>query len=130
MWGNNYNTDTLNRNIEAEMHELITDDEWYLMQRNKKRRERSCPSPERKREVLNRDNYKCTQCGEIEGLQVHHIIPRSQNGSHEANNLITLCNICHTSAHKGENVQNLMVKMLNYQLNNNQFSEILIRFVR
>jgi 5-methylcytosine-specific restriction endonuclease McrA len=45
--------------------------------------------------VVTRDNYLCQMCGKI-GHDVHHIIFRSQQGKHKANNLILLCNECHT----------------------------------
>jgi hypothetical protein len=51
--------------------------------------------------VLSRDNHKC-QCG-ISGcnekLQVHHIKFRSQGGSDNPNNLITLCEKHHKQVH-------------------------------
>lgn len=53
--------------------------------------------------VLSRDNYTCQCCKTKKGtLQVHHIIYRSNGGSDEESNLITLCENCHTKLHKGE----------------------------
>jgi len=55
--------------------------------------------------VLDRDNYKCQNkpCKtKSKRLQVHHIHFRSNGGSDEVENLITLCDICHSSLHKGE----------------------------
>lgn len=55
--------------------------------------------------VLNRDGYKCQCCKgkhKDSKLEVHHIIFRSQGGSDEAENLITLCHTCHTALHRGE----------------------------
>ena len=55
--------------------------------------------------VLNRDNYTCQCC---EGkhkdskLEVHHIVFRSQGGSDEESNLITLCHTCHKDLHSGK----------------------------
>ena len=54
--------------------------------------------------VLNRDDYKCQCCKgkhKDSKLEVHHIIFRSQGGSDEANNLITLCHTCHKALHGG-----------------------------
>lgn len=60
--------------------------------------------------VLFRDNYSCRVCGKASfervksekdynkihfGLQVHHIIPRKENGKSNFRNLITLCEDCH-----------------------------------
>ena len=55
--------------------------------------------------VLNRDNYTCQCCRgkhKDSRLEVHHIIYRSQGGSDEADNLITLCHTCHKALHDGK----------------------------
>ena len=55
--------------------------------------------------VLNRDNYTCQCCkGKHKNskLEVHHIVFRSQGGSDEASNLITLCHTCHKDLHDGK----------------------------
>lgn len=54
--------------------------------------------------VLNRDNYTCQCCKgkhKDSKLEVHHIIFRSQGGSDEDSNLITLCHTCHKDLHSG-----------------------------
>lgn len=63
--------------------------------------------------VLNRDNYTCQCCKgkhKDSRLEVHHIIFRSQGGSDEASNLITLCHTCHTALHSGKISLNLKGK--------------------
>lgn len=55
--------------------------------------------------VLNRDNYTCQHCKgkhKDSKLEVHHIIFRSQGGSDEEDNLITLCHTCHKRLHNGK----------------------------
>lgn len=55
--------------------------------------------------VLNRDNYTCQCCKgkhKDSKLEVHHIIYRSQGGSDEEGNLITLCHTCHKDLHSGK----------------------------
>lgn len=55
--------------------------------------------------VLNRDNYTCQYCRgkhKDSKLEVHHIIFRSQGGSDEESNLITLCHTCHKDLHNGK----------------------------
>lgn len=55
-----------------------------------------------KQYVLYRDNYTCQSCNTSKPntqLEVHHIIPRYNNGSDHHSNLITLCNKCHTNIH-------------------------------
>lgn len=55
--------------------------------------------------VLNRDNYTCQCCKgkhKDSKLEVHHIVFRSQGGSDEEANLITLCHTCHKALHDGK----------------------------
>ena len=54
--------------------------------------------------VLFRDNHECQCChgkSQDQNLNVHHIESR-QIGGDAPNNLITLCETCHTGYHKGE----------------------------
>ena len=54
--------------------------------------------------VLNRDDYTCQCCKgkhKDSKLEVHHIVFRSNGGSDEESNLVTLCHTCHTNLHKG-----------------------------
>lgn len=55
--------------------------------------------------VLNRDNYTCQYCKnkhKDSKLEVHHIVYRSNGGSNEESNLITLCHTCHQDVHSGK----------------------------
>jgi group II intron reverse transcriptase/maturase len=45
--------------------------------------------------VLARDNYRCTQCGSSDDLHVHHSQARRRGGTHQMDNLQTLCASCH-----------------------------------
>jgi len=63
--------------------------------------------------VINRDNYTCQYCKgkhKDSKLEVHHIVYRSQGGSDEASNLITLCHTCHKALHNGKIKLNLSGK--------------------
>ena len=53
--------------------------------------------------VLNRDNYICRYCKNKKNkhLEVHHIVYRSNGGSDEHENLVTLCKGCHDGVHNG-----------------------------
>jgi hypothetical protein len=54
--------------------------------------------------VLTRDGYACQHCkgkSKDTRLEVHHLIFRSQNGSDEETNLLTLCKTCHDGLHTG-----------------------------
>ena len=56
-----------------------------------------------RRKVLERDGYRCQNCGELGGphgnvrLEVHHIVPRRNGGTHKIGNLRTLCKDCHNA---------------------------------
>ncbi|MBA2284416.1 MAG: HNH endonuclease [Ktedonobacteraceae bacterium] len=54
--------------------------------------------------VLTRDGHCCQQCkgkSKDKRLEVHHLVFRSQNGSDEEANLLTLCKTCHDGLHAG-----------------------------
>lgn len=54
--------------------------------------------------VLSRDGHKCQCCkgkSKDKVLNVHHIISRKDGGTNAPDNLITLCETCHKSYHKG-----------------------------
>ena len=53
--------------------------------------------------ALVRDDFTCqhTDCGEtrLRQLQVHHVLPRIQGGTHDLANLTTLCKAQHADQH-------------------------------
>lgn len=54
--------------------------------------------------VLTRDGYTCQRCkgkSKDQRLEVHHLVFRSEHGSDEEANLLTLCKTCHDSLHAG-----------------------------
>lgn len=61
-----------------------------------------------RRDAINRDGAKCVECGATERLEVHHIRYRSQDGTDELDNLVTLCACCHAKRHKEESIHSLM----------------------
>ena len=83
--------------------------------------------------VLNRDGYKCQCCKgkhKDSKLEVHHIIFRSQGGSDEADNLITLCHTCHKALHDGKISSNFKGKFkgqLKYATQMNSIRKQLLR---
>ena len=58
--------------------------------------------PRMRREVLARDKHRCQApgCGRTRFLEVHHVKPRNQGGSNNAENLTTLCASCHRLWHE------------------------------
>ncbi|AFZ71605.1 HNH endonuclease [Natronobacterium gregoryi] len=56
---------------------------------------------ELRQQTLRRDGYTCTRCGaDGRTLQAHHVVPRSQGGPDELENLLTLCRPCHGVIHQ------------------------------
>ena len=52
-----------------------------------------------RQKILRRDGWRCQSCGTMSNLEVHHQEFRSHSGDDAEENLITLCCICHASAH-------------------------------
>ena len=50
-------------------------------------------------QVLRRDGWRCQACGTMSNLEVHHKEFRSHSGTDSDENLITLCNNCHSALH-------------------------------
>ena len=53
--------------------------------------------------VRTRDGNRCVSCGR-EGvlLHVHHVKPRSEGGSDDPSNLVSVCATCHAKVHGGQ----------------------------
>jgi 5-methylcytosine-specific restriction endonuclease McrA len=52
-----------------------------------------------RKSILERDDWRCQQCGRRTHLEVHHQQHRSQQGADAEENLITLCSACHWRQH-------------------------------
>lgn len=55
-----------------------------------------------RRKVFVRDDHQCQRCGTKRGeseLHAHHQTPISKGGGHDLDNLITLCQGCHSKEH-------------------------------
>ena len=70
----------------------------YWFRKKKKTRQRTHIPRGLRHEVFKRDNYTCQECGATkkDGAKLHidHIIPVSQGGTDELDNLQTLCDKC------------------------------------
>lgn len=68
----------------------------------------------RREAILHRDNYTCQICGKKHTrLEVHHIVYRSNGGTNDETNLITLCEECHADVHNGKIVINKKPRKMN-----------------
>lgn len=82
----------------------------YLLEadRQSPKHDRHIPDPV-KRNVLRRDNYKCTICNwshdlwnrsDPRHLELHHQKPHAEKGENTEDNLVTLCTVCHDDIHR------------------------------
>ncbi len=64
-------------------------------------RNKSTIPPSRRREVLRRDGHRCRirGCDRSLFVEVHHKVPREAGGTHDPDNLLTLCSACHRAVH-------------------------------
>jgi 5-methylcytosine-specific restriction endonuclease McrA len=53
-----------------------------------------------RQQILERDGWRCQQCGRCTQLEVHHMYRRSRGGDDSEENLLTLCRACHRGAHR------------------------------
>lgn len=83
---------TMHYDSETYSHE--EGDEPVVLQREPRNRSRSMTKSTRS-EVIQRDGNKCLRCESPDNLEVHHIVPVSQGGTDELENLATLCASCH-----------------------------------
>jgi len=56
---------------------------------------------ELRRAILKRDGWRCQFCGAMTNLEVHHLQFRSHSGEDTEENLITICQDCHSRVHEG-----------------------------
>lgn len=57
--------------------------------------------------VLKRDDHRCRKCSRPCPLDAHHITPRAKGGGDTHDNLVALCQPCHTEWHMVEQAYNL-----------------------
>lgn len=66
-----------------------------------------------RRQIFERDEYECQDCGQVGGqLQPHHIkrVSDKPELAHDLSNGVTLCLSCHAERHKGEPIHSAMLK--------------------
>lgn len=83
--------------------------------------------------VLTRDTYTCQQCqgkSRDRRLEVHHIVFRSEQGSDEESNLLTLCKTCHDGLHAGKITLKQKGKKKGILLHATQMNSIRLQLLR
>ncbi|MXX71922.1 MAG: HNH endonuclease [Gemmatimonadetes bacterium] len=54
-----------------------------------------------RREILDRDGWRCTECGRVGRLEVDHIVQLHKGGDQwDPENCRTLCRDCHKARHR------------------------------
>ncbi len=83
--------------------------------------------------VLTRDNSTCQHCqgkSKDRRLEVHHLVFRSEQGSDEASNLLTLCKTCHDGLHAGTIMLKQQGKKKGTLLHATQMNSIRLQLLR
>ena len=70
-----------------------------ISQKRPRVRVASIPYSRLRKEILERDNWRCQVCGRLTNLDVHHMRRRSALGEDLETNLITVCRECHQILH-------------------------------
>ena len=63
--------------------------------------------PAERAALLERDDYRCQECGSRRNPECHHIVPVSEGGSHALSNGLVLCRSCHIEHHRAESGDHL-----------------------
>ena len=86
-------------------HKKETDRQYNRYERGYASHERYGSDWQKIRARYVRQHPLCEQClknGRISFVaEVHHILPLSQGGTHDPDNLLSLCRSCHTKIHMG-----------------------------
>lgn len=84
--GSSPNSRNWNENINEQHNDLLTyPPDW----------------PARKEKIVNRDGRFCSTCGSSGNLHLHHVVPLGSGGTNAVENLVLLCEKCHSHKHGG-----------------------------
>jgi len=100
-WGGEVDGDWIEHNLSRALDEALPNREAQRHPGPRPNERRNVTGALRTR-VLERDAYRCVQCGSHVGLQVDHIHPVSRGGTNDFENLQTLCKPCNRE--KGDKV--------------------------
>ncbi len=93
-WDDLYAFDYLIGNLEIAREQFLKDhpDQCPASSRLKKE-----IAPSLRRQVFERDKYRCVHCGSWEDLACDHVLAKSKGGPTTIDNLQTLCRSCNSS---------------------------------
>jgi 5-methylcytosine-specific restriction protein A len=81
-------------------HQKLTDKQYNKYQRNPEHRKRYGRAWKRIRDKYIKAHLLCEECFKYNRLnpaeEVHHIIPLAKGGTHDDDNLMSLCKACHS----------------------------------
>jgi 5-methylcytosine-specific restriction protein A len=82
-------------------HQKLTDKQYNKYQRNPEHRKRYGRAWKRIRDRYIKTHPLCEECykqGRLTAAEeVHHVLPLSKGGTHDNDNLMSLCKACHSS---------------------------------
>jgi 5-methylcytosine-specific restriction endonuclease McrA len=78
------------------------------------------PYAKLRKEILERDGWRCQNCGCSKNLDVHHMIRRSALGDDTETNLITLCRQCHHHVHAPSDSKSQSNRVSSWKLASNE----------
>jgi 5-methylcytosine-specific restriction endonuclease McrA len=81
-----------------------------ISQKRPPNRVASVPYSTLRKEILERDNWRCQVCGRFKNLDIHHLRRRSALGEDLETNQITLCRECHEILHGSVQKENFSTK--------------------
>ena len=55
---------------------------------------------QQRQHAMRQGGWRCSKCGKAGRLEVHHIIPISEGGTNDPENLTPLCRECHINIHR------------------------------
>lgn len=58
-----------------------------------------------KKGTTNEHGLCCVNCGRLESIELHHIVPLFLGGENRPSNIVPLCHSCHMAAHHGRNMK-------------------------
>ena len=85
----------------------------------------------RRRKALQRDGYTCQMCGlkstrvDDVWFDIDHIVPKSDGGGHELDNLQTLCPSCHAKKHP----ENINLRTRGRKFSQRNQPSLVVRFI-
>lgn len=66
-----------------------------------------CNRPSFRQELRSKLGIVCANCGSLDRVEYHHIVPLALGGTNNISNIVPLCHGCHQKAHDGRKIRSL-----------------------